>query len=117
MSSCVQGPLAGVTLWTVPLDLRPLSRNVQAVLEYGIGSLPAPALYGLAVDLSKKNRSEETSFRYATAGACLIVISAGAILLLGTYVSTDKSDYRIRSDTTADAIVICDGSLRQQDGG
>ena len=105
MLSCAQGPLAGVALWTVPLDLRPLSRNVQTVLDYGIGSFPATALFGLVVDLLEKDRSEETSFRYATAGSCLIVISAGAILLLGAFMSTDESDYRVRSGTAADADV------------
>ena len=96
-------------MWIVPLDLRPLSRNVQAVLQYGIGSLPAPALYGLVIDLLEEDHSEETAFRAATAGGCLIVISAGVILLIAAYVSTDESDYRMKSARTSDAIVTCDG--------
>ena len=59
-----------------------------------LGAVPAPPLYGLAVDWLEKDVDEETSHRVAQSFAAVLLILSSVVLLYARFISPRHPDYK-----------------------
>eukprot|EP01025_Chloroclados_australasicus_P016223 TRINITY_DN1804_c0_g3_i2.p1 TRINITY_DN1804_c0_g3~~TRINITY_DN1804_c0_g3_i2.p1 ORF type:complete len:470 (-),score=39.07 TRINITY_DN1804_c0_g3_i2:921-2330(-) len=94
----VIAPITAISLWSVPVILRPLGQSVMTVFLHVFGDVPSPPIIGAVQTFLARYVSDTQAWRYSMALTIMVLLVASLIMFIGMWIARYARDYRYEKE-------------------